>query len=62
MTVLLGHAGAFFRGTAQNTDVLMASASAYIDALNQLEAYREDEESRKFVGHGIMNSFNGFIA
>ena len=62
VTVLLGHAGAFFRGTAQNTDVLTASASAYIDALNQLEAYREDEESRKFVGHGIMNSFNGFIA
>ena len=62
VTVLLSHAGAFFRGTAQNTDVLLASASAYIDALNQLEAYREDEESRKFVGHGIMNSFNGFIA
>ncbi len=62
VTVLVSHAGAYFRGTAQSTDVLHSSAAAYIDALNQLEAYREDEESQRFVGDGIMNSFDGTFA
>lgn len=62
VTVLVSHSGAFFRGTAQSTDVLHASAAAYLDALNQLEAFREDEESQRFVGNGIMNSFDGTFA
>ncbi len=62
VTVLVGHAGAFFRGTAQSTDVLYSSAAAYVNALNQLEAFRDDEESKRFVGNGIMNSFDGTFA
>lgn len=62
VTVLVSHSGAFFRGTAQSTDVLFSSAAAYVHALNQLEAFREDEESRRFVGNGIMNSFDGTLA
>lgn len=62
VTVLVSHSGAFFRGTAQSTDVLFSSAAAYVDALNQLESFREDEESKRFVGDGIMNSFDGTIA
>jgi 2-isopropylmalate synthase len=59
VTVLIGFTGAYFRGAAKSTDVLYASAAAYIDALNQLEAFRDDEESRQFIASGIMSSFNG---
>ncbi len=59
VTVLIGHAGAYFRGLARHTDVLQASAHAYVEALNQLEAHRTQRESVQFVGEGIMNSFGG---
>jgi 2-isopropylmalate synthase len=59
VTVLIGFAGAFFRGSARSTDVLYASAAAYVHALNQLESFREDEESKQFIAAGIMDSFNG---
>jgi 2-isopropylmalate synthase len=58
VTVLISYSGAFFRGCSRSTDVLQASAGAYIDALNQLENYRADETSRKFVSAGIMSSFD----
>ncbi len=59
VTVLIGFAGAYFRGLARHTDVLQASAYAYVEALNQLEAHRAERESVKFVGEGIMGSFGG---
>lgn len=57
VTALIGHGGAFFRGVARHTDVLQASAEAYLDALNQLEAYRNDRNGVRFAGEGIMSSF-----
>ncbi len=57
VTVLIGHAGAFFRGVAKHTDVLQASSAAYVDALNQLEAYRAERASVQFVNEGIMKAF-----
>jgi 2-isopropylmalate synthase len=62
VTVLVGENGAYFKGRAQHTDVIQASADAYIDALNHLEAYRSDEENMAFVGNGIMRSFQGGAA
>lgn len=62
VSVLVGEGGAFFKGTARSTDVLQASADAYIDALNHLEAYRSEEENVAFVGNGIMRSFHGGVA
>lgn len=62
VTVLVGQGGAFFKGTARNTDVLQASADAYLNALNHLEAYRSEEENLAFVGNGIMRSFHGGVA
>ena len=57
VTVLIGKNGALFRGVSKHTDVLKASADAYIQALNQLEAFRADDV--EFVGDGIMQSFEG---
>ncbi len=62
VTVLISYNGAYFRGLARHTDVLQASADAYIEALNQLEAFRADEGSVAFVTGGIMQSFQGGIA
>ncbi len=62
VTVLISYAGAYFRGIACSTDVLQASADAYVEALNQLESFRADEKSVEFVGNGIMQSFQGGIA
>ncbi len=59
VTVLVGASGSFFRGVARSTDVLQASATSYIRALNQLEAFRTDEKHVEFVGDGIMQSFQG---
>ena len=56
-TVLLSDGGAFFRGVARHTDVLQASADAYVEALNQLATHHADRRSVVFVGHGIMHSF-----
>jgi 2-isopropylmalate synthase len=46
-----------FAGTARNTDVIRASAEAYVDALNRLAAAREDAESIEFAQNGIMNAY-----
>jgi len=48
-----------FAGTARNTDVIRASAEAYVNALNRLTAAREDAESVEFVQNGIMHTYNG---
>jgi 2-isopropylmalate synthase len=62
VTVLISEAGAHFRGVARHTDVIQASAAAYLEALNQREAYLADEENVAFVGNGIMQSFDGGMA
>ncbi len=46
-----------FLGQARNTDVVRASADAYVDALNRLAAAREHTESVEFVQNGIMTAF-----
>ena len=46
-----------FLGHARNTDVVRASAEAYVDALNRLAAAREHAESVEFVQNGIMTAF-----
>ncbi|MFB6279021.1 MAG: 2-isopropylmalate synthase [Salinibacter sp.] len=46
-----------FVGRARNTDVLRASADAYIDALNRLAAAREHAKSVEFVQNGIMHAY-----
>ena len=63
VTVLVSHGGAYFKGWARSTDVLQASADAYLDALNHLEAFKTDErENVAFVNAGIMQSFQGGVA
>ena len=44
-------------GTARNTDIVRASAEAYIDALNRLAAARANAESVEFVQNGIMHAY-----
>ncbi len=56
VTVLISEHGTLFRGIAQHTDVLQASANAYVQALNQLEAFRVSS-GEEFVSDGIMQSF-----
>ena len=51
------YGGPCFSGKAKKTDVLLASAEAYINALNNLAAHRADEDSVRFVGKGIMQAF-----
>ena len=46
-----------FSGRATDTDVLQASAQAYLDALNRLAAFHTDEQSVEFVTEGIMETF-----
>jgi 2-isopropylmalate synthase len=48
-----------FTGRARDTDVIRASAEAYVDALNRLAAAQADAESIEFVQNGIMNAYNG---
>lgn len=57
VAVLISHGATAFAGQATSTDVLHASAEAYLDALNRLAAFRADEESVQFVTDGIMQSF-----
>ncbi len=57
VSVLINYAGASFLGQATHTDVLQASAGAYLDALNRLAAYRADKDSVQFVTNGIMRAF-----
>ena len=59
VAVVLRYGTPCFTGRASHTDVLQASADAYIAALNQLATYREDEASIQFVGNGIMQAFGG---
>ena len=57
VTVLIGFGGPLFAGKASSTDVIHASAEAYMNALNNLAAHRAEEESIQFVGTGIMQAF-----
>ena len=56
VTVLISEHGTLFRGIARHTDVLQASANAYVQALNELEAFRASS-GEEFVSDGIMQSF-----
>jgi 2-isopropylmalate synthase len=62
VTVLIGFNGACFRGVAQHTDVLRASAEAYLEAINQLEQFRIEHENLSFVRNGILHSFGDAAA
>ena len=57
VSVLISFGGPCFSGKATSTDVIQASAEAYMNALNSLAAYRADEESVHFVSKGIMQAF-----
>ncbi len=57
VSVRLRYGAASFAGRATDTDVLKASAMAYLDALNRLAAYRMGEDAVEFVTDGIMQSF-----
>ena len=59
VSVLISLDGPLFAGRSTGTDVLKASANAYIGALNSLASFRTEEESVKFVAEGIMQSFQG---
>ena len=58
VNVLIGLGGPLFAGMASSTDVIEASAQAYMNALNNLAAFRLDKESIEFVGSGIMQAFD----
>lgn len=58
VSVLVSLGGPLFAGKASSTDVIEASAHAYMNALNSLAAYRLDKESIEFVGSGIMQAFD----
>lgn len=62
VTVLISFGEASFRGIARSTDVLQASADAYVEALNRMESFLAEEENVAFVGSGIMQSFQGGYA
>ncbi|MDQ7039421.1 MAG: 2-isopropylmalate synthase [Rhodothermus sp.] len=62
VTVVIAFSGTRFKGVARHTDVLHASANAYLDAINQLELFRADRESVSFVRSGIMQSFGDAAA
>ena len=57
--VVIRHGEHTFEGQAHSTDVLQASANAYMEALNRLAAFRTDEDSTRFVVDGIMQAFDG---
>ena len=46
-----------FVGHARDTDVVRASADAYVDALNRLAAARANAKSVEFVRNGIMTAY-----
>jgi len=58
VSVLISFGGPCFAGKASSTDVVHASAEAYMNALNSLAAHRADEESIQFVNTGIMQAFD----
>ena len=54
VSVRLSYGGRYFLGKARNTDILRASAEAYIEALNQMEAYRSQQQ---YVTNAIMDLY-----
>ena len=59
VSVLISIGGPCFAGKASHTDVIKASAEAYMNALNSLASFRSDEASIQFVNEGIMQAFQG---
>jgi 2-isopropylmalate synthase len=59
VSVVIGSGEQSFEGDASHTDVLRASADAYVAALNRLAWHRSHEggESVQFINEGIMSSF-----
>ncbi len=62
VSVLIRDGEARFPGRARSTDVLRASAEAYMDALNRLVAHRADEDSVRFVNQRIVMAYGGNVA
>jgi len=62
VSVLITIGGPCFAGKASSTDVVFASAEAYLNALNNLASFRADEESVQFVNDGIIQAFQGGVA
>lgn len=56
--VLTGTDNQQFSGEASSTDVLKASAEAYLASLNKLVAGQKDAENESFVSSGIIGSFD----
>jgi len=61
VSVTVAFEGKTFDGAASATDVLKASADAYLTALNRLANYKinEGDKSMQFVGDGIISAFEG---
>jgi 2-isopropylmalate synthase len=59
VSVVIASGEQTFEGDASHTDVLRASADAYVAALNRLAWHRSHEgsESVQFINEGIMSSF-----
>ncbi len=56
--VLTGTGNQQFTGEARSTDVLKASAEAYLASLNKLVAGQQDAENQNFIASGIIDSFD----
>lgn len=56
--VLTGTDNQQFSGEARSTDVLQASAEAYLASLNKLVAGQKDPENQSFIASGIIDSFD----
>ena len=61
-TVLVGYLGATFRGVGLDTDVLRASAEAYVDALNRIEHFRSDESNLALIENRLYRAYESGIA
>ncbi|MFV1980014.1 MAG: 2-isopropylmalate synthase [Rhodothermia bacterium] len=61
VSVTVAFEGKTFDGKASRTDVLKASADAYLRALNRLANYKihEGDKSLQWVGDSIMSAFDG---
>ncbi|NNE48564.1 MAG: 2-isopropylmalate synthase, partial [Rhodothermales bacterium] len=62
VSVLIRDGESRFPGRSRGTDVLRASAEAYMDALNRLAAFRADEDSVRFVNQRIVMAYRGTVA
>ncbi len=56
--VLTGSDNQQFSGEARSTDVLKASAEAYLASLNKLVAGQQDPANQNFIASGIIDSFD----